>query len=121
MNKRVTGSEKERIAHQFLCKKGVRIVACNFRIRQGEIDLIGYDGRTLVFFEVKYRKNAICGSSSEAVGIGKQMQICKVAAFYRAFHHIPDDYPCRYDVVAIDGETVHWYRDAFCHRDCYGV
>ena len=70
MNKRVTGSEKERIAHQFLCKKGVRIVACNFRIRQGEIDLIGYDGRTLVFFEVKYRKNAICGSSSEAVGIG---------------------------------------------------
>jgi putative endonuclease len=115
MNKRTKGNEKEKLAAAYLCARGIHILEQNFRVRQGEIDLIGSDGKNLLFFEVKYRKNPDCGTSAEAVGFRKQRQICKVAAFYRAFHHVPQEQPCRYDVIAIEGEQVRWYKNAFMH------
>ncbi len=116
MNKRSVGSAREKLASAYLMKQGVRITDRNFRVRQGEIDLIGYDGDVLVFFEVKYRKSAAYGLPQEAVGRNKQLQICKVAAFYRNFHKIPGDTPLRYDVVAILGEEVTWIKNAFPER-----
>ena len=67
MNKREVGAAYEEAAAVFLEKNGVRILERNFRCRQGEIDLIGRDGEYLVFFEVKYRKNADAGLPAEAV------------------------------------------------------
>ena len=66
MNKREVGAAYEEAAAVFLEKNGVRILERNFRCRQGEIDLIGRDGEYLVFFEVKYRKNADAGFPAEA-------------------------------------------------------
>lgn len=116
MNKRTLGKEKEKLARAYLEKQGVCILEENFRVRQGEIDLVGIHGRTLVFFEVKYRKNNHYGKPEEAVGMHKQLQICKVAAFYRVFRKVPEDYPCRYDVISICGEEIAWIQNAFCHR-----
>lgn len=113
MNKRTLGTEKEKLARAYLEKRGVRILEENFRIRQGEIDLIGIHQKTLVFFEVKYRKNKNYGRPEEAVGMHKQLQICKVAAFYRVFHKVPENFPCRYDVIAICGEEILWIQNAF--------
>ena len=85
----------------------------NFRIRRGEIDIVGRDGEYLVFFEVKYRRNGSSGSAAEAVNPVKQTQICRTADYYLSFHKISLDTPMRFDVVAIDGNEITWIRDAF--------
>ncbi len=110
---RAVGMEREKMACRYLKERGVRIKERNFRCRQGEIDLIGYDGEYLVFFEVKYRKAASKGSASEAVDSRKQKKICRVSDYYRMIHNCPSDTAIRYDVIAIDGEQVNWIRNAF--------
>ncbi len=115
MNKRAIGTKKEELAAAYLEKQSVHIIARNFRIRQGEIDLIGYHKGYLVFFEVKYRTSGTKGLPEEAVGIQKQKQICHVADYYRSTRRIPLSTPIRYDVIAIEQDTVRWYRNAFEH------
>lgn len=118
MNTRKTGAKKEEEACRYLEQKGVRLIERNFRCRQGEIDIIGYDGAYLVFFEVKYRKGDSKGNAAEAVGPGKQKKICRVSDYYRMIHRHPADTPVRFDVVAIDGDRIEWFRNAFAY---YGI
>ena len=113
MNKREKGAQKEAQVCACLLSEGVKIVERNFRNRQGEIDIIGYDREYLVFFEVKYRSGNSKGSAAEAVGYAKQRKICRVADYYRALHRCPEDTPIRFDVVALDGAYVNWIKDAF--------
>ncbi len=113
MNTRKQGAQKEEQVCAYLLSRGVRIKEQNFRCRQGEIDLIGYDGEYLVFFEVKYRSSKSKGSAAEAVGYAKQKRICRVADYYRVLHHCMENTPIRFDVVAIDGDKVTWLRNAF--------
>ena len=115
MNKREKGAQKEEQVCACLLSEGVKIVERNFRNRQGEIDIIGYDGCYLVFFEVKYRSGKSKGSAAEAVGFAKQRKICRVADYYRVIHHCPEDTPIRFDVVALDGEQMNWIKDAFSY------
>jgi len=119
MNKRKIGTEKETAVVQFLESKKVRITDRNFRSRKGEIDIIGYEGDTLVFFEVKYRRIAENGFAGEAVGLSKQKTICRVSDYYRMLHNISDFSPCRYDVITIDGERVDWIKNAFYYIPAY--
>lgn len=115
MNKRKIGNTYEQMAAEYLQNAGVKIVEKNYRNRQGEIDLIGFDGECLVFFEVKYRKNASKGAPVEAVTFAKQKNICRVADYYRMIHKISEFAAVRYDVVAICGEQISWYKNAFYH------
>lgn len=112
-NKRETGTRKEELAAEFLARRGVRILERNFRCRQGEIDLIGRDGRYLVFFEVKYRRNERKGVPAEAVGYAKQQKIRYTAQYYLYSRRYREDTPCRFDVVSILGDQISWLRDAF--------
>lgn len=115
MNKRQVGFDKEQLAAEYLTAGGMRIVARNFRGRQGEIDIIGYHGKYLVFVEVKYRNSEVMGNALEAVDLRKQRQVCKVADYYRYLHKMGEDTMVRYDVVAIQGEQVQWIQNAFPH------
>ena len=115
MNKRAIGANKELLAEAYLQENGVKIIAKNFRIRQGEGDLSGYHQGYLVFFEVKYRASGRRGLPEEAVGIQKQKQICRVADYYRSTRRISLSMPIRYDVVAIEQDVVRWYQNAFVH------
>ena len=115
MNKRAIGAGKEQQAAEYLEERGVRVIVRNFRIRQGEIDLIGYDKGYLVFFEVKYRASRVKGLPEESVGIQKQKAICRVADYYRTTRRIPLSTPIRYDVIAMEQDAVRWYRNAFEH------
>lgn len=115
MNKRKIGDAYEHLAADYLQKEGVRIVEKNYRNRQGEIDLIGYDGEYLVFFEVKYRKNETKGAPIEAVTYAKQKNICRVADYYRMIHQIGEFAAIRYDVIGIFGDEITWYKNAFFH------
>ena len=115
MNTRKKGAEYEQVAAGYLQSHGVKILACNYRNRRGEIDLIGKDGEYTVFFEVKYRKNDRKGAPAEAVNFTKQKTICRVADYYRMTHGMGEFSAVRYDVVAIEGEEIMWYKNAFSH------
>lgn len=115
MNKRKVGADYEAIASEFLIQNGMKIIEYNFQNRKGEIDLIGQHDGYLVFVEVKYRQNERKGNPVEAVTYGKQKNICRVADYYRYLHKIDEYTAFRYDVVAICGEEITWYQNAFDH------
>ena len=115
MTTRKKGTEYEQAAIRYLQRQGVAILEHNFRIRRGEIDIIGRDGEYTVFFEVKYRRDNTVGDPAEAVNYGKPRTICRVADYYRMIHGMGDLTPVRYDVVAICGEEITWYQNAFEH------
>lgn len=113
MNNRKKGTEKEAVAEKFLRENGMHIIEKNFRCRQAEIDLIGKHSDYLVFVEVKYRKNNSCGFPEEAVNQKKQRKISNAARVYLYQHKIKAEQPIRFDVVAICGEQLRWYQNAF--------
>jgi putative endonuclease len=112
------GRRGEEAARAFLKRRGVRILVENFVCAAGEIDLIGRDGDTLVFIEVKARTSEAFGPPHLAVHRRKQRQIIRAAQWYLAEQRTPE-VPCRFDVLALafpeDGGTpqVDWVRDAF--------
>ena len=115
MNTRKTGAEYEQAAIDYLQNHGMTIVEHNYINLRREIDIIGQDGEYTVFVEVKYRRDTSAGDPAEAVNYGKQRKICRVADYYRMVHHMGDFTPVRYDVVAICGEDIMWYQNAFEH------
>ena len=115
MNTRKAGAEYEALAEQYLKKQGIEIIEKNYRNRKGEIDLIGRDQEYLIFFEVKYRKSEKTGNPAEAVTFYKQKKICQVADYYRLIHGISEFSAIRYDVIAICGDEITWYQNAFSH------
>jgi putative endonuclease len=118
MNKREVGSNEEELAAKYLAGKGYFIIQKNYRVRQGEIDIVARDGETIVFVEVKYRKNGSAGHPLEAVNVSKQRQICKTALFYLNQNKInPEVTPIRFDVVGILGTEITHIENAFyyCH------
>lgn len=115
MNKRVTGAEQEKKAAFYLEENGFRVLESNFYCRQGEIDIIGIHQGCLVFVEVKYRKDPRAGYPEEAVDLKKQVKICRASDYYRMKHSEQGERQVRYDVVAICGDEVKWYQNAFSY------
>lgn len=113
MNNRKTGDTYEKKAILYLKDKDIKVVVNNFRCKIGEIDIIGYDDDTLVFFEVKYRKTHDKGFAGEAVNFQKQKKISRVSDYYRMINSINDFSPCRFDVITIDGDEITWIKNAF--------
>lgn len=118
-NTREIGTQYEDAAGIYLKNRGFSVKECNFRCKQGEIDIIGYDKEYLVFVEVKYRSSKNQGTPEDAVTLTKQKRICRTADYYRLCHGYSDDKPIRYDVVAVIGrenaEEFKWYKNAFPH------
>lgn len=110
---RKTGFAYENKAAEYLEKKGYQIVQHNFYTRFGEIDLIARDGAYLVFVEVKYRAKSRGGHPLEAVDLKKQGRIKRAAQFYFLRHGLPEDIPCRFDVVGILKEDIYHVENAF--------
>ena len=69
---KISGAWGEAIAAEYLRKKRYKIVAAGYRCRFGEIDLIAQNKQTLVFVEVKLRKNADFAAAREYVNRAKQ-------------------------------------------------
>lgn len=113
-NKRQVGTEKENLAAEYLKKKGYFIIEKNYRVRQGEIDLIARDGMCIVFVEVKYRADGRSGDALEAVTGAKIRQISKTALFYLNQEKISiDNTPIRFDVIGINGDSIMHVENAF--------
>lgn len=113
MNQRAVGSKWELKAKVMLEQQGYQIIEMNYRCRQGEIDLIGYDGSILCFIEVKFRKHSNCGTPGEAITPQKQKRISQAAKYYLYQKQLAEDIPCRYDAVLITDETMELIKNAF--------
>ncbi len=98
--RRRRGDAGEQLAASFLQQLGYRIAARNYRLRVGEIDIVAWDGPTLVFVEVKTKTQQAFGQPEEMVGRRKQLTLERVAMAYiqRHEHHHID---IRFDVVAV--------------------
>lgn len=107
-----TGACGEDRAARALRERGYRVVERNFRCRQGELDAVAYDGRTLVFVEVRTRRDARHGGARFAFGATKQRQVARVAAAYVSIRRPRFD-RCRFDVVAVTGDQLEIIQDAF--------
>jgi putative endonuclease len=112
-NTRRVGDRYETLAAEYLSSQNYRIIARNFRCRSGEIDIVARDGEYLCFVEVKYRATGGSGRAADAVDYRKQQKIIRVAQYYLISHGFSEWTPCRFDVIAIDGERITLYRDAF--------
>lgn len=113
MNRRQKGSFYEDIAALYLMQHGIQIIEKNYRIKHGEVDLIGEDTSHIIFIEVKYRKNNEFGNPWEAVSVSKRKTIGKVALHYVTTHKVKKQ--VRYDVVGICGDEIFWFKNAFYH------
>ena len=93
------GAQAERVAAQYLCQQGLRLVVQNYHCRFGEIDLILQDGETLVFAEVRLRSNKSFGGAAASIDARKQRKlICTAQHYLSSLAHIP---PCRFDAVLL--------------------
>lgn len=103
------GNAGEELAVSFLKNLNHLICDRNYKKPSGEIDIITQDGDTLVFIEVKYRKNLEYGYPREAVNRVKQKRIMKTALWYLKDKKY-EDVNVRFDVIEIyfinDGEQV---------------
>ena len=113
MNTRVIGAKYEDIACRTLTDAGMTILARNYSVRIGEIDIIAKDHDEIVFVEVKYRKNTAYGGAEYAISKAKQNKIRRVAEWFLAENGYSQSTFCRFDAVLIDGEHVEHIRNAW--------
>lgn len=99
-----SGKLGEASAVSFLRKKGYRIVAQNFRIRNGEIDIIAIDRQgqeeVLVFVEVKTRSSELFGKPIESITPWKLQALYRALMFYKQTH------PRTPDMLRVDAVSV---------------
>ena len=112
---KAVGDRGEDLALNHLQRAGLKLLCRHYRTPGrggGEIDLIMRepDG-TLVFIEVRARRNGLQGGAAATVGAVKQRRIVLAARHYLL--RLPRLPACRFDVVAIEGESVEWLRGAF--------
>ena len=108
------GARAEALAAAYLVRQGLAIVARNFRIRAGEIDLVARDGRVLVFVEVRLRRSARFGGAVESITATKRARLVAAANAYLA--RLGREPPCRFDAIlmsSLDPSAIDWRRDVF--------
>jgi putative endonuclease len=95
---------------------GMRILARNWQIRMGELDLVALDGDCLVFVEVKARASDAFADPVEGVDHSKRRRLRRLAQAYLNIH-APDVRDCRFDVISVvpgpRGPRLEHLPDAF--------
>jgi len=113
-----TGDQAETLALRFLKRQGLSLVERNYRVargptaRGGEVDLIvrAADG-TLVFVEVRARASNSHGGAAASITATKRRRLVFAAQHYLLRWASPP--PCRFDVIAVQGDVIEWLPAAF--------
>ena len=105
------GIAGEQAALDFLLQQGCTLIGRNWHCPFGEIDLIVRHGATLLFVEVKYRKNSRFGGAAYSITPAKLAKLQKSTEFYLQQHRLADT-PCRLDAVLIEGSAApQWIQN----------
>ena len=107
----------EDIAVQYLEEKGFTVLDRNYNFEHGEIDIVAYQGRFIVFVEVKTRSSASYGEPEMAIDSKKRQQLLLVAEAWMHERRMTGA-PARFDVIAImrpqtSREEIRHYEEAF--------
>jgi len=101
MKRKDTGILGEKLAKDFLEKKGYHVIETNYRCPEGEIDIIAKHGDFLVFIEVRTKTSREFGTPEESITLAKKERMKATAAYYQQTHHnLPPLW--RIDVVAVE-------------------
>ncbi|MGE5197812.1 MAG: YraN family protein [Deltaproteobacteria bacterium] len=110
------GKSGEEAAADFLKENGYKILARNYRLKLGEIDIVAEEKDTVCFVEVKTRSSYKFGLPQEALSNFKQRQIGKVALVYLKAHGLLNK-KARFDVVSVeclaDEPRINLIKNAF--------
>ncbi len=110
---KVQGNKAEDFAAAWLQRRGLRVMARNWRCRFGELDLVLEDDGTIVIAEVRLRSSEKFGGAAASVDRRKQKKLIATAQLYLARLRSA---PCRFDVVLmsdVEGGGIEWIRNAF--------
>ena len=111
------GESAEQEACQYLIKQNLKLITRNYRCKFGEIDIVMKDKQTLVFAEVRFRKNSHFGDGAESITTSKQSKLIKTAQYYLQQHPEYSQLACRFDVLSMAPSTtnskIDWIKDAF--------
>lgn len=78
------GKAGEAAAAAYLRRRGYNIERTNYRVREGEIDIIARHRDALVFVEVKTRRNSSFGAAEESISAAKRQRLIAAAQSYLA-------------------------------------
>jgi putative endonuclease len=98
--KDLLGQQGEQLAASFLAEAGLTLVERNWRCKEGEIDIVAIDGRTLVICEVKTRSGLRFGTPIEAITRQKAWRLRKLAVLWVRAHGLTFD-QIRIDFVGV--------------------
>ncbi|MBP6750194.1 MAG: YraN family protein [Xanthomonadaceae bacterium] len=120
-DRRGRGAQVEALARAYLERQGLRAVAANANFRFGELDLVMLDGDTLVFVEVRYRREGASargfGGGAASIDASKRRKLVAAAETFLQSHRAYARAACRFDAVVASGDpdvpTFDWLRDAF--------
>ena len=112
-----TGRAGEAAAAAHLRRSGYNIVERNYRVREGEIDIVAEHSGDLVFVEVKARRSGAFGKPEESLTEEKATRLVTAAQAYMADKGLEQS-DWRIDLVAVEldrsgrAERVEVIRDA---------
>ena len=115
MNKKELGNLAEELARDYLAKQGLIIIARNYYVKAGELDIVALDGECLVFVEVRSKSRTDYGTPEDTISLKKQRFLYRAAEQFLIKEKMSDKI-CRFDVVSVyfAKETeIIWYKDAF--------
>lgn len=120
-DRRGRGAQVEALARAYLERHGLRAVAANANFRFGELDLVMLDGDTLVFVEVRYRREGASargfGGGATSIDANKRRKLVAAADTFLQSHRAYARAACRFDAVVASGDPAapafEWLRDAF--------
>jgi len=101
MKRKELGATGEKLARDFLKKKGYKILDANYRCREGELDIIARKKDCLAFVEVRTKTSVGFGSPEESVTFAKREKLIASALTYLSEHQgLPESW--RIDFVAVE-------------------
>lgn len=107
-----TGVRGERLAAEYLLKKGMTLLESRYRAAGGEIDLILRDREVIVFAEVKYRPSEKAGFGLFAIDRSKRKRLTRAASVY-LMKYFPAGAAARFDVIEISADGILHIPNAF--------
>ena len=112
------GRMAEDLALRYLQQRNMTLLERNFRSRFGEIDLIMRQNNTIIFVEVRSRKNTAFLHPAETIDHSKRNKIRRTSQVFMQKNDALDRFDLRFDVIALTGSEargmkIEWYKAAF--------
>lgn len=114
-NLRRLGTEAEDRAATYLIEQGYTLITRRLKVPGGELDLVALDGETLVFVEVKWRRDPTA-EPEFALTSRKRARLIQAARVFLARYEGPDR-EVRFDVIAMAGTEIRHLQGAFTAED----